>query len=927
MNFNNINLVLVGAKNSGKTYYLSKLSEKLISVNDETTQYINTIKKDIEKSGQTKATSSSWHELSFKYNHEKHGNINFTIDDYDGNLTETMSNNEEKESKERLKDSVGQSKGCIFFIPYEKTIERLNQFSDEIDSFIISAQFSKQNKSPIPACMVVTKWDDSDFFKKENEIEEAEKYLQDNKNLEVIYNKIKDYFQNYKIMVLSSTKSYKVYEPIDFCFEKTFEQWYKRAKEYKEESKWENLFEYLQYRWNDIEKCKSYDFKAIYENAEKEFIKILNEQIQKATSLKKKEEISNKYKEFNFNINKDENEILKQLEQDIKNEKSIIEDKKLKNKIITILTIVVCIAIYFIYNQNSEYEEKYKNIIMAYEKDRSYKDIKPLIDDFKSFDAFIIFNMQNKKDKIYQIEINLKNKESKKIEEIEQDNVINDTQKKVLLQQEIVHSETSIKKLEAAEKEKYKDKLRTDINDCLQISCIENNQSSLNKIENYIHQIDGEFQDDYELKSLKSKLYQRQEKIEKEIIRKGFVAEINNFLKFNLENNDETIEKIGNYDHQIESKFEDDRELKSLKSELSQKKEYVEKEIFKNEVDKFLKDSNFENRDETIEKIENYVHQIESKFENNYELKNLKSKLSQKRKHIINNWKTSVEECLKIDSNCDENEIDELKKQLFSINDDEINDIKNSLENKKKFLSLYNKIEEHERDKIDDVEKISNIEEQEFKNFQEDYKKKIYEILKVKYDNYFENNIVKDIPIDILDDGATLGWKQRYEKFKDSLETKLEYTYQIPEKDDIKKFEEDLKNLEAIKQNGLTNIEVAIRGKEGNTISFGCGINTSSFSVGRSKEEIIIEGFSSKLTYENASKCKNETILFKDNITLEKKDYTLNLTEVNLGPNFKLEEQTISFELKELWDLFKGNEVIKQIDNDKIELKFKRKKR
>lgn len=865
MNFNNINLVLVGAKNSGKTYYLSKLSEKLISTNDDTTQYINTIKKDIEENGQTKATSSSWYKLSFKYNHDKHGNINFTIDDYDGNLTETMSNNVNKEDKEKLKKNVRQSKGCIFFIPYEKTIERLNQFSDEIDSFIRSAQFSKQNKSPIPACIVVTKWDDSDFFKKENEIEEAEKYLQNNKNLDVIYNKIKDYFQNYKIMVLSSTKNYKVYEAIDFCFEKTFEQWYKRAEELEEKNEWENLCEYLQDRWNDIEKCKSYDFKAIYKNAEKEFIKILNEQIQKATSLKKKEEISNKNKEFNFNINKDGNEILKQLEQDIKNEKSIIEDKKLKNKIITILTIVVCIAIYFIYNQNSEYEEKYKNIIMAYEKDRSYKDIKPLIDDFKIFDTFVVFNIQNRKDKIYQIEIDLKNKENKEIKEIEENNTMSSSEKKIVLDQKFVNNETSTKKLEALEKDKYKDKLKSDINDCLQISCIETNQSSLNKIDNYINQIDNKFSDDYELKRLKDNLHQKQENIEKEMEIKEFISEIGNYLN----------------------------------------------------------NFNIENIDETIEQIENYIKKIDSEFSNEERLNEKKSKLNQKR---IDIWKTNVEECLKID--CDEDKIDGLKAKLSDVDDYEINELKTSLENKKKFIQLKNKIEEHEINKIDDVEKISNIEEQEFKNFQEDYKKKIYEILKVKYDNYFENKIVNAIPTNILDDGATSGWKNIYEKFKDNLNTKLGYTYKIKDSKELKKFEENLENLENLKQNGLTNIEVAIKGKEDNSISFGCGINTGSLSIGRSKEEIIIEGFSSKLTYENASKCENNTRVFKDNITLEEKEYILDLTEVNLVHNFKLEEQTISFELRELWNLFNDNdkEIIKHIDDDKIELKFKRKK-
>ena len=78
-----LNLVLIGAKNSGKTYFLSQLPNSLVSANDSTTRYLKEIKENIKQYGQTQATSATWQELEFIYQNEEYGKINFNIDDYE----------------------------------------------------------------------------------------------------------------------------------------------------------------------------------------------------------------------------------------------------------------------------------------------------------------------------------------------------------------------------------------------------------------------------------------------------------------------------------------------------------------------------------------------------------------------------------------------------------------------------------------------------------------------------------------------------------------------------------------------------------------------------------------------------------------------------------------------------------------------------
>ena len=86
------------------------------------------------------------------------------------------------------------------------------------------------------------------------------------------------------------------------------------------------------------------------------------------------------------------------------------------------------------------------------------------------------------------------------------------------------------------------------------------------------------------------------------------------------------------------------------------------------------------------------------------------------------------------------------------------------------------------------------------------------------------------------------------------------------------------------------------------------------FSANKDKDTILISIASS---FKNVVDFLGDNILYLDKV---------NLTEENILNNFELKEQTISFELRELWDLFNENEVIKHIDANKIELKFERKK-
>lgn len=795
-NENILNFVLIGAKNSGKTYFLSQISNKLLSANDKTTQYLNVIKDDISKNGQTQATSATWHELEFKYQNNKYGTINFNIDDYDGNLTETMSKGNNKEEKDRLKENVKEAEGCIFFIPFEKEIERLKNFADEIDAFINAAQFDNKSKSPIPACIVITKWDECSSFKANDELTIAKQYISDNKSLKVIYEKVEDYFENTKIMVISSKEDYKLLDTIDFCLEKTFYQWYEKAKKLEQKREYEKLWRYLNPRLNNIKGNKFHDFRTIYDKAEKEFILILKAKISNLKTLKEKKELYTEYSDKRFLLDESN-----QLIEDLKSEIIEIENKEKKQKIfksmVLILISLFLLIFYFIYETNITAEYKYNKIITSYKSGKNYKELKPQINEFnnlnpiKELNIFVFFDFKSAKKEVESIELKLLSidrEQLKKEKELAEE-------KEVQLIKEEKEAQLIKEEKEAKQKEEQRDRFLDDLKNCLEQSC---------------------------------------------------------------ENTKEGLEKIKEFINQVDLNYKADKEINSIKRKLEQK------------LDKFK----------------------------------------------LDNWKKEANDCISSDK-CEEEKLKALFGKYSNNIDEETNIINQSLNIKSKYLQLKAQLEDV------DISRISIIEEPEFKNFTEVYKKEIKFILENKIELYFKKEIINAIPTDITDEKVVKIWKNKYEKFKDYCNNNFDLNFDS-KSIKIEEFENKLKQIEELKQKGLNYIKVTVIGREKNSIDFGCERNYTL----RDRSNIIIEGFNTKLSYEHASKCEDEKVVFNDRITLNVKSYNLDLIEENLisfnkvAENYKIQEQ-ISFSIDELLDLNNGKQLKKQLDNEKIELQFK----
>ena len=237
-----LNFVLIGAKNSGKTTYLSSLIEGTNSTikgkGDTTTSHLDNIRESIKKNGEPESTAGILKTLCFTYRHAEFGRVDFEIDDYDGQFAQTISEKDKDTEKERLKlkENVKKSEGCIFLIPYESSSYELEKFTREIDRFIELAEFPKHNKSPIPAIIMVTKWDNNkEKFEIKDEDKEVKKYLENNKYLKRVKNIIESNFENSTIIPVSSKDKYhNIIKPIDYSLKYTFNHWHKTALEYKE---------------------------------------------------------------------------------------------------------------------------------------------------------------------------------------------------------------------------------------------------------------------------------------------------------------------------------------------------------------------------------------------------------------------------------------------------------------------------------------------------------------------------------------------------------------------------------------------------------------------------------------------------------------------------------------------------------------------
>ena len=154
---NVINFVLLGAKSSGKTVYLTTIygDNNSVSLLDSSTKnYLEKKWQKLKKHEKLSPTGAGELKiLNFSYQSEElFGRVKFVIDDYDGNFTETASkiiDDEQEElnigkdvksvedkhilARKDLLDRVHISQGIMFFLPFETDDpDRLEAFASEI---------------------------------------------------------------------------------------------------------------------------------------------------------------------------------------------------------------------------------------------------------------------------------------------------------------------------------------------------------------------------------------------------------------------------------------------------------------------------------------------------------------------------------------------------------------------------------------------------------------------------------------------------------------------------------------------------------------------------------------------------------------------------------------------------------------------------
>ena len=381
------NIVLIGAKSTGKTVYLTALYLlPFIRVTDEETlKYLKPLKQQFEKR-EIQATNAGYQELFFEYKKDDF-NLRFQIDDYDGKFAEQFSSDENKELKKKLEKNIQKAEGMMFFLPYEENldIQKAENIREEIDLFIekVKELYPNRKELPIPVVIAVTKWDKSPDFKASNENEKAKEYIESNEILKNIKDKIENFFSNVTLIPVSSYKKYNLEKPLEFCFSKTFQEWEKRIEQLKNNKY--KLLCFLNKIKDDIKFFKDGKYIKLYESLEKDIFEELFNKFKSAKNIDDFEKINNEYKldngEFIIDCLKKSHkaEILKLKE-------NLLSNKKKQNIKIALIGVGVFVAIgagIYIYQQNKNKNILYSEIVTNF-KSGNFSNTLELIDKYKS---------------------------------------------------------------------------------------------------------------------------------------------------------------------------------------------------------------------------------------------------------------------------------------------------------------------------------------------------------------------------------------------------------------------------------------------------------------------------------------------------------------------------------------------------------------
>jgi len=859
-----LNFVLIGAKSTGKTIYLSTLWGKghLRHRDSEDKKYLTSTWNYIKEHGLAKATAGKYKELNFTYMHDSFGRIEFSMDDYDGSFTETVSEEDEntKIQRNKLFDSVNESEGIFFFLPYEKTLERLEEFAQEIDAFINLAQFDSHNKSPIPASIVVTKWDDSSDYMSENEEEACLSYIKNNEHLNRAYTLIRKSFKQFKIIPLSSFENYNLLEPLNYSLEKTFEQWFNRANELKVNKEYNKLINYLTIRYFDTKFNKQYNFLTLYTEVQELYVSTIEEDLHQKETIEEREKYLDEVKEY-YQTKK---ELLEPFYMALEKEKKTKKLKKARNIGITFVTLSSLVLGGISYKSKLDVDEAYNLILDKYKKEATSIDLKEditlFLNKYPTESSFIysFSDIPKKRKKIKEISTELIMKQKKELKE-EENQIMKDTkltadekQKKLnilTLKADAVKKEELNQKSKLLEAETITTSWLKDAVDCSK-NCTK--ESGLNRIEHLFSELknNSKIIRNEEVEKQEKSLYEKWNMIKSEIEeverKKIFEEEKSNILS-TLEDSNSINEVIEIISNMTEEFFEDE----AIKSKILNTLKEIKKDEFQTEKGK-----------------EHFKALELSGSKDNFSL------------YLTKNIVPFIE--LK----------EAYEKLLLSIK-------------KVKTLNGFNSIN------FNSVNKFEFFEQNDIKNKLNNTMDEIY------------NDLYEDKPSDKFELEGRKNWLNRIDKLDNFRINGFDYSYTFNDSQisELNKIKDELERIKDIKQNGISKVLVSIIGAEDNSLHFVCGIT----SAGRSGEEVTIKGFSSDLTYENKyEKCENNRISFTDKIMLKADiKYDLHLVEENYLHDFEV-STIIDFSLEELYDISEGKKMNKFLDNNKLKLTFER---
>lgn len=880
---NEINFVLLGAKSTGKTVFLTTIygdSNSVSPLGSPTLKYLENKWEKLKKQEKLSPTGAGALKiLKFFYQSEDFGRVEFAIDDYDGNFTETASKIEDDEQKDLniskdaksvvdkhlgarkdLLDRVHVSQGIMFFLPYETDeLDSLEVFASEVSVFINLAHFNKQSKSHIPASIVVTKWDESEYFGTDDEDKRVLEYIENNAHLNKAYTLIKSNFENVNIVPVSAYEKYNLLKPIEFSLKHTFDKWYKVVKEYESKKEDDKLIRFLTKWYESINidtLNEKYPFNDIYKEVQKRYVHDIKQHLKKKETLVDKEEYLNTV----VDLYKTEKKLLVPLKEEIEHAKR--EEKR--NKFLIKLSAIVGIsAVVFFglgFYKKFKVDESYGHIITkADQNTTSYQDIKEEIEYFMSSHdprnfIYVFSGLVEKRSNIQKLGVKLESRDKKNVEhsiaKIISDQTLAPDEKQRELNNLFIYS-TGIQKINLEQiisniknenlTKVWKEEVERCLNVCKDendISTIENLRSQVKNSENIIH--------DKEVEEKISALSKREKKIKDGVDFDklyGTIFQLNSLSKIKKFLNDNRG-KINYHDQQIRTAI------------ISQ----------------------------IITVNEDYYNTVVGK-------------------DLLNKLKT----------------INDIKVVIDYID----NDLRKYIKREKTYNAILTSI-----DKTENYVEFKNIEYTDYDNFEE-YKQTN---IKSKIEKKLLGSL-KDIIVNIPSQADM----NELEKSKETISNienfsvllgSDEYKFEMSDKPmetKVSELGQRIKNLKTLKKEGISGIKVHLERINENTLGFGCG---SFWDLG-SDPQITIKGFEgSSLSYDNDdSKCnENNVLVFENKVHLRKGTISLDI-ESHSGDNKTIIEFiTVSLEhLEQLKDSNNSDPVEIDIDNDNLKLVFSKK--